>query len=51
MRRVLKVLKWSAVVVALLFLGAQAYRPDRTNPPVDERRTMVLEEPRGRGSP
>ena len=33
-------MKWSAVVLALLFLGAQAYRPDRTNPAVDERRTM-----------
>jgi hypothetical protein len=40
MRRVSKVLKWSLVVVALLFLGAQVYRPDRTNPAVDERRTM-----------
>ncbi len=35
-----KVLKWSAVVLALLFLGAQGYRPDRTNPPVDERKTL-----------
>src|SRR5688500_1204933 len=35
-----KVLKWSAVVFALLFLGAQAYRPDRTNPAVDERKTL-----------
>src|SRR5215211_4587921 len=40
MRRVRKVLKWSAVVMSLLFLGAQAYRPDRTNPAVDERRTL-----------
>jgi len=40
MRRVGKVLRWSAVVVALLFLGAQAYRPDRTNPAVDARKTM-----------
>jgi hypothetical protein len=40
MKRVWKVLKWSLVVVALLFIGAQAYRPDRTNPAVDERRTM-----------
>ena len=35
-----KVLKWSAVLLALLFLGAQAYRPDRTNPSVDERKTL-----------
>ena len=40
MRRALKVLKWSAVVAALLFVGAQGFRPDRTNPPVDERRTL-----------
>jgi hypothetical protein len=40
MRRVWKVLKWSAVVVSLLFVGAQAYRPDRTNPAVDERWTL-----------
>ena len=33
-------MRWSSVVAALLFLGAQAYRPDRTNPAVDERRTM-----------
>jgi hypothetical protein len=40
MGRVKKVLKWAAVVVLLLFVGAQFYRPDRTNPPVDERKTM-----------
>ena len=33
-------MKWSAVVVSLLFLGAQLHRPDRTNPAVDERRTL-----------
>lgn len=35
-----KVLKWSVVVLALVFLGAQAYRPDLTNPAVDERKTL-----------
>src|SRR4051812_26909496 len=40
MGRLGKVLKWAAVVLLLLFAGAQVYRPDRTNPPVDERRTM-----------
>ena len=35
-----KVLKWAVVVIALLFVGAQAYRPDRTNPAVDERKTL-----------
>lgn len=41
MRRAGKVLKWSAVVTALLFTGAQAYRPDRVNPAVDERLTLA----------
>ncbi|HEX8291674.1 MAG TPA: heme-binding domain-containing protein [Pyrinomonadaceae bacterium] len=40
MRRAGKVLKWSAVVFSLLFLGAQGFRPNRTNPAVDERRTL-----------
>jgi hypothetical protein len=35
-----KVLKWSAVALALLFVGAQAVRPDRTNPPFDASKTM-----------
>jgi len=35
-----KMLKWSVVVLALLFLGAQAYRPDRTNPAVDASKTL-----------
>ncbi len=35
-----KVLKWSAVALALVFLGAQFHRPDRTNPAVDERMTL-----------
>ena len=35
-----KVLRWSVVVLALVFVGAQFYRPDRTNPAVDERKTM-----------
>jgi hypothetical protein len=40
MRRLKKVLKWSAVVLALIFLGAQVVRPDRTNPPVDASKTL-----------
>ena len=35
-----KVFKWSVVVLALAFVGAQFYRPDRTNPAVDERKTL-----------
>jgi len=38
--RVRKVLKRAAVVTALLFLGAQLYRPDRTNPPADPSKSM-----------
>jgi hypothetical protein len=41
MGRVRRVLKWTLLIAALLFLGAQAYRPDRTNPAVDERRTLA----------
>ena len=40
MRGMKKALKWSAVAAALLFIGAQAYRPDRANPAVDERKTL-----------
>jgi hypothetical protein len=35
-----KILKWTVVVLALLFVAAQLKRPDRTNPAVDERKTM-----------
>jgi hypothetical protein len=35
-----KVLKWSVVALALLFVGAQFYRPERTNPSFDEAKTM-----------
>lgn len=35
-----KALKWFFIVVALLFAAAQAYRPDRTNPAVDESKTL-----------
>ena len=35
-----KALKWLAVALALLFLGAQVYRPARTNPRVDESKTL-----------
>lgn len=33
-------MKWSAIVVSLLFVGAQVFRPDRTNPLVDARQTL-----------
>ncbi|HEX8722355.1 MAG TPA: heme-binding domain-containing protein [Pyrinomonadaceae bacterium] len=35
-----KVVKWLAVALALLFLGAQFYRPERANPAFDESKTM-----------
>jgi hypothetical protein len=36
----MKVLKWMLVVLAIIFLAAQMVRPSRTNPPVDESRTL-----------
>lgn len=35
-----KVLKWSLLVIACLFVIAQVYRPARTNPVVDNSRTI-----------
>lgn len=35
-----KALKWAAIVILLLFIAAQAYRPDLSGPPVDETKTM-----------
>jgi hypothetical protein len=35
-----KILKWAAIVVAVLFAALQFIRPARTNPPVDESRTI-----------
>lgn len=36
----IKILKWSAMVVAVIFTAAQFVRPARTNPPVEEARTV-----------
>ena len=41
MSRVRKVLKWLAVVVVVVFLGAQFVRPARTNPSVDQMQTIT----------
>jgi hypothetical protein len=41
MKRLLKALKWSGILVLILFVGAQFYRPAKTNPPVD--RSMTLQ--------
>jgi hypothetical protein len=37
---VVKILKWTAIVLAIIFAGLQFIRPARTNPPVDEARTI-----------
>lgn len=36
----MKILKWTLLVIAVLFLVIQVVRPERTNPPVDRERTM-----------
>jgi hypothetical protein len=41
--RVLKVLKWLVIVVAILFVAVQFKRPARTNPPVDEAQTIYAQ--------
>jgi cytochrome c551/c552 len=35
-----KLLKWTVIVLAVLFLGIQLMRPVRSNPPVDESQTI-----------
>jgi Haem-binding domain len=35
-----KILKWTAIVLAVIFAGLQFIRPARTNPPFDESRTI-----------
>ncbi|HXG67459.1 MAG TPA: heme-binding domain-containing protein [Blastocatellia bacterium] len=35
-----KVIKWSLLVLAVLFVGAQVVRPERINPPVDGARAI-----------
>ena len=37
---ILKILKWIVIVVAVLFVAIQVIRPAKTNPPVDETRTI-----------
>lgn len=36
-----KILKWTLIVLGVAFIGIQAIRPAKTNPPVDETRTIV----------
>lgn len=35
-----KALKWTGLVVLILVLGVQFHQPDRSNPPVDESKTI-----------
>jgi hypothetical protein len=35
-----KTLKWIAIVLLTLFLAAQLFQPERSNPPVDESKTI-----------
>lgn len=41
MKRLLRIVKWTAIVIFVLFLGIQVVRPARTNPPVDESQTIA----------
>ncbi|MCU1267975.1 MAG: cytochrome [Acidobacteria bacterium] len=41
--RVLKILKWLVLGVAILFVVVQFKRPARTNPPVDEAQTIFAQ--------
>ena len=36
----MKILKWSAAALAVIFIGAQLIRPEKTNPPVEGARTL-----------
>ena len=35
-----KILMWTGIVLVALFLAAQFYQPERTNPPVDDAKTI-----------
>ena len=37
---IVKIFKWAVIVVATIFAGLQFIRPARTNPPVDQTRTL-----------
>ncbi len=40
MKTLLRILKWTAIGVLVIFLGMQLYRPARTNPAVDPSQTI-----------
>jgi len=35
-----KILKWMGIGLAVIAVGMQFFRPERTNPPIDETRTF-----------
>lgn len=41
MRVLKKILKWTVIVLIVIFIGIQFIRPALTNPPVDESQTIV----------
>src|ERR1700752_5055143 len=40
MRIALRILKWVAIILIVVFIGIQFVRPARTNPPTDESQTI-----------
>ena len=40
MKTILRILKWIAIVLVVIFIGIQFVRPARTNPQVDEAQTI-----------
>ena len=40
MKTILRILKWIAIVLVVIFIGIQFVRPARTNPQVDESQTI-----------
>jgi Haem-binding domain len=40
MRKLVRILKWVVMVLAVIFLGAQFIRPERTNPAIDQSQTI-----------
>jgi len=41
MKRFLRVLKWIAIALVVVFIGIQFYRPARTNPAIDPAQTIA----------
>jgi hypothetical protein len=43
--KILRILKWTLMALAVLFIGAQFVRPARTNPPVEQAKALGSEAP------